>query len=439
MYHNPFGSIFGAQFEPKNNQIEQIAAAAAAPKKDAPSSESKEPKAKTKPFQSTVPQFQATVKETAKDPKLELALAKYTFEQKKLEKKLAEQDATSLQARLAASELYYQLLLDYINSPEGKKAEVTQWVKDNQKSLNNIIQAKKLQQEATKTFVKNADLDLQIKNLQNIVNLKKQGVAVSGTPELKYYRPTQNKVSAAPKDNPIIPKIHGQVPMKQLYTINQLGEGENKSKDTIASYFYQFKNSLMSPKDYGTNQQKTWDTSQITKKAEQNVVLAKELVWQTNQLDKQKKDLFKKYEEARDKVTALVTHLNRLNKDSNLVTTALGVLTEVNPAVFKTGLSIRNLQISLKGASQLGDTDNTPVIDPSQLLVTQATVNNAVAQQEQAEKQDTLSKLTAQITGIPATPVTLPVQPQVTPSLLQTIKKLLPLAIALFIFIKLLG
>ena len=449
MYRNPFGSIFSAHLEPKKSKAEKMEEETPSTKdaNDPNTTEdaNPQPEAKTEPFQNTVPQFRATV-DYRINPKLMLQLSKYTLNQKLLKQKLTEQDASTIKDRINASKLYKKVLTDFMGLSQDDKDKIISWVKDNSKALGNITQAKQLQKDATKTLVKSADLDVQIKHMENVLSLKDQGINIDGSPILEYYTPIKHSQKADLPDSNKIPKIRGHVPMDQWYTLKQLGDSDADSDDDFEDpllkkpYFYTVKRSLPSPSDYGRARQEKYEESQINKKIEKNVVLAREAEWQTKISNQEKQESVKKYKILQKKVADLVSYINRGNQDNVMVTTALGVLTEANPEIFTSGALLDNLNRSLKTASQLGDASNPAPIDPTQVLVEQAAVNNQVAQQELQTRQDTITTLQAKITDTSPAPPPAPMVVTIPqPDILQTIKNLLPWAIGLFILLKIVG
>jgi len=423
MYHKPFGSIFGVHLKPKYTTA---VGEAATGDENLPSVEStkNEPK---KGIVDTIP-FEETTEMEDSNPKLHLTNTEFELAQKQLQFKLLQMDIESLKRRIPTSQRYAQLLTEYLNLTNDEKQKIKSWIKTNTDSIASLIAAKKLQKEAAKTQIKNAESSAEIKHLEDLTKLQKQGIDIAGSPVLKYYRPIRTKVTDALPLDRNIPKIFGKTPMDELYGLKQLGQFED-------SYYVKFKNKQLAPSDYMDARRQAYNESQIGRKTEKMLLVIKQIDWKTKDLTKEKNQQLEIYNNEKKQVVDLINQINT-DPDSKSVTTTIGVLLDTLPEKFENLNLLDALQTSLKNKPQLGQEDTTPPTDntPQQILA-QANQNAQNAQREQLANQVTLNQLQTQVSGGSPAPPIIPIfsSPIITINTEALIKKLLPWIIGIII------
>jgi len=483
MYNSPFGSIFGQEEAPKPQAKtppiteQQATPKQATPKQQPPTQsvqlmrEMKErteavekekvykPKAKKKPrgklFDKTLPQFQAKVEITHRNPVVRNEQAQFALDKTVVKYQSLRNKLLQLKKKHQAARLYSDMLLHYARlEPKDRKA-VNKWISKHLKAIKKVGAARKLKKIAAEAREAAHALDVEVKHLENLNRLKEKGINIKGARKLKNYRPKGRAFRPWQEAAGAIPKFKGEVPTEEIVRLGKknvpqvqgYGEDEGelppknrpkKEKDVVVTremaqelhkkgkFEELLAKDLKSRRYYLNQRRKRRKNKKLEEAIEEALLEKKQVEWQLEKLENKLEAEQNAYEETQEGIAILIDELKEEQAISGDTVTALAILSEAQPEKFVAAetllqgikYSFRYLS-NLDGYGQL-DLDASPE-DKTDIALANAAQESEEAIRELESRQNALAQMQAKLEDKPAPPpITTP-----TPKIIIEVKKVI--------------
>lgn len=465
MYQSPFGSIFGQEeTTPKTAAPEVPVPQAAAPTPAEPTQpqsqalmqemsdrieqvekeEVYQPRAKKitgkkSIFDRTMPQFRAEVEVEHHNPAVKAVQSRFALNKTKIKLNALKRKLASLKRKHASAKLYNDMLVQYSQLSAEQKGAVDSWISTNMESIKKFASARKLKKLALETKEASVALDAEIKFLEELKKLKKEGINVKGNQNLRLFRMKKGlkkvRDSKIVPDQGPIPKLVGKVPVEDLVRLGKENLGPTlqgfsdgippktipkKEKDVVVTResakklhksdkFKQIiAEGLRGKRYYHKLYEERVKTRAEERDFEEDLLLNKQLTWKISSIEKEINKEISDYNTTQETLKKIVQDINTSNPTTGeQTTTAIGILSEAQPEKFVASATLLDaLKNSFKLLSQLGyfgQTSSDPAKE-ADIMLAKAAKESEDSIRELETRQNTVNTLEAEVEDKPAPP-----------------------------------